>query len=81
MIHIPEGVRIEQLRFHYAEEVFHHGVVQAVALAAHALDDVQPFPCPALGIGRFQHFQDHLQVGMVRYGIADDFPVVHVEYR
>ena len=39
-VHIPERVRVEKFRLHYPEEVLHHGVVQAVALAAHALDDV-----------------------------------------
>ena len=103
MIHILEGVWIEQLRFHYAEKVLHHGIVQTVALAAHALDDIvvtqrflidcmlimptlirvqyQPFLYSILGVGRIQHVHDHLQVGMVRYGVADDFTVVHVEYR
>ena len=38
MVHIFEGIRIEQLGFHYPEEVLHHGIVQAVALATHALD-------------------------------------------
>ena len=43
MVHVPERIRIEQFRFHYPEEVLHHGVVQAVALAAHALDDLVLF--------------------------------------
>ena len=37
--------------------------------------------CPTLGEGLCQHVHDHLQVGMVRYGVADDFTVVHIEYR
>ena len=37
VIHIPEGARIELLRFHYAEEVLHHGVIQTVSLAAQTL--------------------------------------------
>ena len=37
--------------------------------------------CPPLGEGLCQHVHDHLQVGMVRYGVADDFTIVHIEYR
>ena len=40
VVHVPERVRVEKFRLHYPEEVLHHGVVQAVSLAAHALDDV-----------------------------------------
>ena len=39
MVHVLERVRVEKLGLHYPEEVLHHGIVQAVALAAHALDD------------------------------------------
>ncbi len=41
----------------------------------------QPFLYSILGVSRPQHVHDHFQVGTVRYGIADNFTVVHVEYR
>lgn len=43
--------------------------------------EYQTFPGVSLSVGLFQHVHDHLQVRMVRYRVADDFPVVHVEYR
>ena len=42
--------------------------------------EYQPFPFTPFGIGLVEHVHDHLQVWMVRYCVADDFPVVHVEY-
>ena len=102
MVHVPEHVRVEKFRLHYPEEVLHHGVVQAVSLAAHALDDVvvlQRFlvavmlVMPALvgvqhqsrldfprRVSPIQHLHDHPEIWMVRYRVAHDFTVVHVQY-
>ena len=42
--------------------------------------EYQPFPFTPLGVGLVEHVHDHLQVWTVRYCVADDFTVVHVEY-
>ncbi len=42
--------------------------------------EYQPFPFTPFGVGLVEHVHDHLQVWMVRYRVAHDFTVVHVQY-
>ena len=39
VLHGLELLQIQQLTFEQSEEIFHHGIVQTVSLAAHALPD------------------------------------------
>ena len=43
VLHALERVRVEKFGLHYPEEVLHHGVIQAVSFAAHALGDSMIF--------------------------------------
>lgn len=43
MLHGLEFLQIEQLTFDRTEKIFHHGIVQTVALSSHTLPDALAF--------------------------------------